>query len=61
IESGRTKETEFAVTGLESGKRYTFSVRAVDGTGHESDRVSVHYPALGIPLPGKRVGSALLA
>lgn len=59
IESGRTKETEFAVTGLEPGKRYTFSVRAVDGSGHESDRVSVHYPALGIPLQGKRGGSAL--
>ena len=52
-EMGRTKETEFAVTGLELGKRYEFGVRATDKTGHLSDRVIVHYPALGIPVKGK--------
>lgn len=53
VESGRTRETEFAVTGLEPGVRYHFSVRAMDGAGHESEPVSIQYPALGIPLKGK--------
>lgn len=52
-ELGRTKETEFAVTGLESGQRYEFGVTAIDEAGHQSARVIVHYPALGIPVKGK--------
>jgi len=52
-ELGRTKELEFAVTGLELGKRYEFGVTATDKAGHESNRIIVHYPALGVPVKGK--------
>ncbi|RAI62648.1 hypothetical protein DOZ80_30015 [Pseudomonas fluorescens] len=46
---GTTKEEEFAVTGLETGKRYTFGVTAKDPTGNKSNRVTVTYPPIGIP------------
>ncbi|POF38881.1 hypothetical protein B0D71_28700 [Pseudomonas laurylsulfativorans] len=50
---GTTKETEFSVTGLELGRRYEFGVTATDKAGHESNRIVVHYPALGISVKGK--------
>ncbi|MGH8389879.1 MAG: fibronectin type III domain-containing protein, partial [Pseudomonas sp.] len=53
-ELGRTKELEFAVTGLESGKRYEFGVTATDKAGNLSNRIIVHYPAQGVPEKGKR-------
>jgi hypothetical protein len=52
-ELGRTKETEFAVTGLELGERYEFGVTAIDKAGHLSERAIIHYPALGVPVKGK--------
>jgi hypothetical protein len=45
---GTTKEQEFAVTGLETGKRYTFGVTAKDPTNNKSNRVTVTYPPVGI-------------
>jgi hypothetical protein len=50
---GRTKETEFAFTDLELGKRYEFGVTAIDKAGNRSERVIIHYPALGVPVKGK--------
>lgn len=50
VELGTTKETQFAVTGLELGVRYTFGVRAVDATGNSSDRETIQYPPIGIPF-----------
>ena len=50
---GRTKETEFAFTDLELGKRYEFGVTAIDKAGHLSERAIIHYPALGVPVKGK--------
>lgn len=52
-ELGRTKETEFAVTGLELGERYEFGVTAIDKAGHLSERAIIHYPGLGVPVKGK--------
>jgi chitin-binding protein len=52
-ELGTTKETEFAVTGLELGKRYEFGVTATDKAGHLSNRIIVLYPALGVSMKGK--------
>jgi chitin-binding protein len=52
-ELGRTRELEFAVTGLELGRRYEFGVTATDNAGHLSDRVIVLYPALGVSVKGK--------
>jgi chitin-binding protein len=53
-ELGTTKESEFAITGLQSGQRYEFGVTAVDKAGHQSNRVVIQYPALGISLKGKK-------
>ncbi|WP_286835764.1 fibronectin type III domain-containing protein [Pseudomonas sp. PGPPP1] len=50
VELGTTKETQFAVTDLEPGVRYTFGVRAVDATGNSSDRETIQYPPIGIPF-----------
>jgi hypothetical protein len=47
---GTTKEVEFAVTGLETGKRHTFGVTAKDPAGNKSNRVAVTYPPIGIPF-----------
>ncbi len=48
VELGTTKETQFAVTDLETGVRYTFGVRAVDATGNSSDRETIQYHPIGI-------------
>jgi chitin-binding protein len=53
IELGTTKETEFAITGLQPGQRYEFGVTASDNTGHKSNRMTIQYPALGISLKRK--------
>jgi chitin-binding protein len=53
IELGTTKETEFAITGLQPGQRYEFGVTASDKTGHKSNRMTIQYPALGISLKRK--------
>ncbi|MFS2198660.1 fibronectin type III domain-containing protein [Pseudomonas sp. Pseusp3] len=50
---GTTKETEFAITGLQPGQRYEFGVTASDKTGHKSERVTIQYPALGVSLQRK--------
>lgn len=50
---GTTKETEFAVTGLQPGQRYEFGVTASDKAGNKSSRVIIQYPALGVSLQRK--------
>lgn len=47
---GTTKEKEFAITGLDTGQRYTFGVTAKDPSDNKSNRVTVAYPLAGIPF-----------
>jgi chitin-binding protein len=51
---GTTKEVEFAITGLDSGQRYTFGVTAKDPSDNKSNRATVTYPAIGVPLKHQR-------
>jgi hypothetical protein len=45
---GTIKEAEFAIAGLEAGRRYEFGVTAFDKAGCRSSIIVTQYPALGI-------------